>query len=333
MGRRPGEPSIFDDDEDDLPPAPPEAPEGVNLYEGLLLEASTAAPTTPAPETPPPETEAPGTDAPSTAPPSSECATTQASADSPRMGKLLTLGGHPANASDGIVADSAKKGGRRGNPQLGCPPDAKRCLHVNALSEAPDKRCKRWRRKIEGGLLDDYCQAHSRDPKAIEQMQQIVEMGGKAAAAAAAAKEPKPQKTLFQVFTKVFKTQDEVEDARHQLTAAMFDADAARRIHPSLVAAGLAALKAMSEHIERYGAVTGAEGGHSYMRLIPGMDIVEYEDPQDAALTGPDLDKITAGIEQDRRNGIAPPPDIADCIQRYCGRKVRRRDKGRYDTA
>lgn len=349
MGRRPGEPSIFDDPDDpdevdgvvpadgdeasDGVPELPERPDGINLYEGLLLDASTQVPTTPAPETSAPFTADPTTSIPtSEAPQTTAAGAPEASGGEGRkLGKLLTIKGRGANGTPDTTAGVGKRNRRGLDSKIGCPPDEKRCLHVNALSEAEDKRCRRWRRKIEGGLLDDYCQAHSRDPKAVERMQQIISMGGKAAAAANAARTPAPPKTLEQVFRQVYKTQDEVEEARHILAAAMFAARETDRITPAQVSAGLAALKSMSEHIERYGAVTGSEGGHSYMRLIPGVDIVEYQDPQDAVLTGPDLEKITAGIEQDRRNGIPPPSDIADCIKRYCGREARRRDKSRYD--
>ena len=135
-----------------------------------------------------------------------------------------------------------------------------------------------------------------------------------------------PPRTLTELLDVQAKTQDDIALKRSALQKALVGGQ---------ISAGNATTLARiiqeeSEHIERYGAVTGSEGGHSYMRLMPGMDIVEYQDPREATIDDEDVDKIDAGIARDIRAGIKPPTDMADIIKKYCGREVRRREKTRY---
>lgn len=211
---------------------------------------------------------------------------------------------------------------------MGCAPEGRRCKHQKVVSDGQDPRCTRWTAKLPGGRFDEYCRNHSKDPDTAAKA--AADNAKARQASSDKAKQEKPKKvTLKDLFAGDLKQQDDVEKARLAVLSAVEDG----KLNHQAAAVILSGLKDISSHIERYGAITGAEGGHSYMRLVPGMDIVEYEDPVDAVLSPEDVDKIDAGIIEDTKHGRQVPADFADCIFRYLGRKARRRDKSRYDKS
>lgn len=319
-GRRPGEPSIFDDDVNFIGPTYPRLlPAGRRPGEPSILDEVER------------ELEAERrAEEPRVAPDHADAALETTANEADASKRELTVSKRSSKWREDRPSKREQAEPARSKFRIARPPEERQCRHLDAVDAGPARRCEHWTRKIGEGVFDDYCQAHSPDDDASKRRHDRSAAGARASAAARAKPEAGAPRSLYELFAKPFTSQDEVSNARSTMISAMFDPDARRRVSPAQVAAGLAGLKAMSEHIERYGATKGAEGGHSYMRLIPGVDICEYEDPADAALTGPDMDRIMAGIEQDKRNGLSPPSDIADAIERYCGRKVRRREPSRH---
>jgi hypothetical protein len=201
----------------------------------------------------------------------------------------------------------------------------RKCQHaVNAKNE-PLSICGEWTAKLPDGGYDQFCFQHSLHPEiAAKRAAKMDAMTN----ASAQVHKLRPPNTLTELLDVQAKTQDDIALKRTALQKTLLGGQ--------ITAANAATLARMiqeeSEHIERYGAVSGAEGGRSYMRLLPGIDIVEYVDPREACIDDEDVEKIDAGIAKDIRAGIKPPGDMADIIMKYCGREVRRREKSRYAT-
>lgn len=214
--------------------------------------------------------------------------------------------------------------GNGGKHNVAVVPPERQCPFVLNLADDSTKVCGGWTWQTPEGPLDQCCFNHSTHPTAIAQRQANTDAAAKKAAIA----HTRPRlRTLDELMDVQAKTQDDISAKRTAIQKAL----AAHKISPSEASTLLRAIAEESEHIERYGAIQGAEGGQSYMRLMPGMNITEYEDPRDAVLDEEDVDKIDAGMAKDVAKGITPPTDMADIIAKYCGRKVRKREKSRYD--
>ncbi len=218
------------------------------------------------------------------------------------------------------------RGGRGSN--LGCAPPDRQCAFHKLASTAPDQRCNRYTRRIEHNVFDKFCDMHADDLETRKRMTLVRAAGAAAVNKARAAEKHKPD-TLQTILGGRLATQDEVQTARLAVLAAV-EVGALAAPSAQVILGGL---KDVSVHIEKHGATSGLEGGHSYMRLLPGMDLVEYEDPLDAVLSAEDVDRIDAGIQADTAAERAVPADFADCIERYLGRKARRREKSRFDRS
>lgn len=197
----------------------------------------------------------------------------------------------------------AKKG-----DNLKAAPAEKRCEHIIEPAGKKPYRCKRYRAKrVEGGR-HQWCPTH------------LLAHGGPMIAGTKTPEESKELSNVLQM--PVFDpknppmTQDEISRGRALIVLKLEH----KMIMPDVANAMLRALKEQSEHIEMYGGEQGAEGGSRVLRIMPGVTIVEQHDPSTVPLTMEELKLILEGQEDDRKHGVAPPEEFAECVVRYVGR-------------
>lgn len=231
--------------------------------------------------------------------------------------------GMDENVGEGEPTPKATKSSKRARPHLREAPDEIRCQAVVHVSGEEPRRCTRYTVKIDDDHRDVFCSGHSNTERATQIRQRLVEGGQRANEARAAAAELDP------LFVTPIDTQDDVARERLNILRWLVAAKEKRLTQGQAVAA-LQGLKDVSLHIERYGSHQGVEGGHSILRILPGVRIVEANFDFDRVFTKDELEAIMDGMEQDAKDGIPPAVTVEEQAKRYLGRVVRPVEHSRY---
>lgn len=218
-----------------------------------------------------------------------------------------------------------------GKKRLQCAPDPVRCNFVGPVSGGQEARCTRYTLKYAGGARGAYCRNHKklettvRDPREAidEQTQRWMEVAKKLSRDQLVTLLPDlDQVVLRRAYKAIFdpknppKTQDEILaaliKAAERLDAGTFE--------PQEVTAMGKILNQISDHIEMFGGEEGSEGGARVLRLLPGMTLVEWQDPGQMPLRMEELKLIDLGERFDLEHGVMPPDSFEGCVVKYLGR-------------
>jgi len=178
--------------------------------------------------------------------------------------------------------------------------------------EGPPTRCTRYTVKRKEGGRGAYCLGHDDTPasRAI-----VMESAAKGGAANAANHGPEFAELERKVGSRPMLTQDDIAAERQRIMYQL-----AMKLIPA--AAGnalLSALQQQSTHIEMFGGKQGVEGGSGYLRLLPGVRLVEQLDDKNRPLTSEEMKIIYERQAIDIKKGKKPPVGWAECILLYLG--------------
>jgi len=175
------------------------------------------------------------------------------------------------------------------------------------------RRCTRWTRPLGAGRYDRVCRAHTDDPAIAGQRQHALAQG---TTAAHAPKSPRSDEVL-DLFSEPMRTLADVQTQR-VLFIKLFAEGNFSNAEGLLILRGL---REQSIHIEKFGQARVVEGGHSYVRIMPGDEAATEVVRNSVFLSGSMLDAIGAGIDRDEQAGLEVPEDTRELIRRYCGRE------------
>jgi len=193
-----------------------------------------------------------------------------------------------------------------------CAPDGLRCQMMVTHQDGKKSRCTRYTvRKKEGGRAA-YCISHDDSP---ESRAIVIAGAQKAAEMNAAAHSDETKELERKVGSRPMLTQDDISAERQRIMYQL-----AMKLIPA--AAGNALLNALqqqSNHIELFGGKQGVEGGAGYLRLMPGVKLIEQLDERNRPLTSEEMKLIYERQALDVKKGRKPPISWPECILLYLG--------------
>ena len=201
---------------------------------------------------------------------------------------------------------------RKTGKHLKCAPEGVRCQMMVTHKDGAKERCTRYTVKLKEGGRAAYCISHDDAPAS----RAIVIAGAQKAAEMNAAAHSDQFKDLERrIGQRPMLTQDDIAAERQRIMYQL-----AMKIIPA--ASGNALLNALqqaSNHIELFGGKQGVEGGAGYLRLLPGVRLVEQLDDKNRPLTSEEMKTIYELQAIDIKKGIKPPVGWAECILKYLG--------------
>jgi hypothetical protein len=184
--------------------------------------------------------------------------------------------------------------------------DLDRCRRIVRPRGGASRRCARTPRRAPDGRRGEFCASHAPPEPG---------RGKKARGPARADDDatPTPRGADARVLLRRPTTQDEIADAVFRLAEGI-ESGAIRPAQGRLI---LDVLERLSAHIERESADAETVVGGGVLRAIAGAAIQQAGSPTLRTASLEDLDRIAAGVEEDRKRGIAPPADWAGLDRRY----------------
>jgi len=209
------------------------------------------------------------------------------------------------------VQEGASKPKKQGG-NVRCAPEGMRCAMMVKRREGEPTRCTRYTVKRGDGTRAAYCVSHDDTPSSRAIVKESAAKGG---AATAEIHSPEFKELERKVGSRPMLTQDDIAAERQRIMYQL-----AMKIIPA--AAGNALLNALqqqSNHIEMFGGKQGVEGGAGYLRLLPGVKLIEQLDDRNRPLTSEEMKLIYERQAIDVKKGKKPPVGWADCILLYLG--------------
>jgi len=193
-----------------------------------------------------------------------------------------------------------------------CAPDAQRCNMLITQKDGQKARCTRYTVKTADGGRSRYCIGHDNTPSSQEKMEQAGRKGGKATQEP---NDPRYAELSLPVGRRALLTQDDISAERQRIMYQL----ATGKIPASAGNALLAGLQQASTHIEQFGGKQGVEGGAGYLRLMPGVKLIEQLDDKNRPLTSEEMKLIYERQDMDVKKGKRPPKTWQECILLYLG--------------